>query len=180
MFHLRRSQFLQVFNNSPDETSYYRYIYMYIYHTHIIITFLSDIHVVSHTLSHVLIYISLFLSCCRLMLCKEDLTSSLTMIQPVLFSYSFNGPPEVSFLPYRLTPLHSAQLLRSAAQLSDCYSYCNNYLLFSLYFLQPVLLDTSSILVDRILLMDTFFHILIYHGEVSHLFFIVTYCYDSR
>jgi len=24
MFHLRRSQFLQVFNNSPDETSYYR------------------------------------------------------------------------------------------------------------------------------------------------------------
>ena len=25
MFHLRRSQFLQVFNNSPDETAYYRY-----------------------------------------------------------------------------------------------------------------------------------------------------------
>ena len=25
MFHLRRSQFLQVFNNSPDETSFYRY-----------------------------------------------------------------------------------------------------------------------------------------------------------
>jgi protein transport protein SEC23 len=25
MFHLRRSQFLQVFNNSPDETSYYRF-----------------------------------------------------------------------------------------------------------------------------------------------------------
>ena len=25
MFHLRRSQFLQVFNNSPDETIYYRY-----------------------------------------------------------------------------------------------------------------------------------------------------------
>lgn len=24
MYHLRRSQFLQVFNNSPDETSYYR------------------------------------------------------------------------------------------------------------------------------------------------------------
>jgi protein transport protein SEC23 len=24
MFHLRRSQFLQVFNNSPDETTYYR------------------------------------------------------------------------------------------------------------------------------------------------------------
>lgn len=26
MYHLRRSQFLQVFNNSPDETSYYRYV----------------------------------------------------------------------------------------------------------------------------------------------------------
>ena len=26
MFHLRRSQFLQVFNNSPDETVYYRYL----------------------------------------------------------------------------------------------------------------------------------------------------------
>lgn len=25
MFHLRRSQFLQAFNSSPDETSYYRY-----------------------------------------------------------------------------------------------------------------------------------------------------------
>lgn len=24
MFHLRRSQFMQVFNNSPDETAYYR------------------------------------------------------------------------------------------------------------------------------------------------------------
>mgnify|MGYP001796990077 CR=1 FL=1 len=31
----------------------------------------------------------------RLSLCREDLTSCLTMIQPVLFSYSFNGPPEV-------------------------------------------------------------------------------------
>lgn len=26
MFHLRRSQFLQVFNNSPDETTYYRHM----------------------------------------------------------------------------------------------------------------------------------------------------------
>jgi len=82
MFHLRRSQFLQVFNNSPDETSYYRH-----------------------------------------MLMVEDLTQSLIMIQPILYAYSFNGPPE------------------------------------------PVLLDTSSIQADRILLMDTFFQILIYHGE---------------
>lgn len=47
------------------------------------------------------------------------------MIQPVLFAYSFNGPPE------------------------------------------PVLLDTSSILPDRILLMDDYFHVLIYHGQVE-------------
>jgi len=46
------------------------------------------------------------------------------MIQPQLFSYSFNGPPEA------------------------------------------VLLDTSSIQPDRILLMDDFFHVLIYHGQV--------------
>ena len=26
MCHLRRSQFLQVFNNSPDETAFYRYV----------------------------------------------------------------------------------------------------------------------------------------------------------
>lgn len=57
------------------------------------------------------------------MLMREDLTQSLIMIQPILYSYSFNGPPE------------------------------------------PVLLDTSSIQQDRILLMDTFFQILIYHGE---------------
>lgn len=82
MFHLRRSQFLQVFNNSPDETSYYRHL-----------------------------------------LTREDLTQSLIMIQPILYSYSFSGPPE------------------------------------------PVLLDTSSIQPDRILLMDTFFHIVIFHGE---------------
>lgn len=82
MFHLRRSQFLQVFNNSPDETAYYRH------------------------------YLQV-----------EDLTQSLIMIQPILYSYSFNGPPE------------------------------------------PVLLDSTSILDDRILLMDTFFHILIYRGK---------------
>jgi len=35
-------------------------------------------------------------------------------------------------------------------------------------YVQPVLLDTSSILPDRILLMDTFFHIVIYYGEVCY------------
>ncbi|KAJ7521003.1 hypothetical protein O6H91_19G033600 [Diphasiastrum complanatum] len=52
MFHLRRSQFLQVFNNTPDETAYF-----------------------------------------RLMLNREGVVGSLVMIQPTLFSYSFEGPP---------------------------------------------------------------------------------------
>uniref|UniRef100_A0A8C6PFD9 Protein transport protein SEC23 n=1 Tax=Nothobranchius furzeri TaxID=105023 RepID=A0A8C6PFD9_NOTFU len=82
MFHLRRSPFLQVFNNSPDESSYYRHHFV-----------------------------------------RQDLTQSLIMIQPILYSYSFHGPPE------------------------------------------PVLLDSSSILPDRILLMDTFFQLVIFHGE---------------
>lgn len=82
MYHLRRSQFLQVFNNSPDETSYYRHVLM-----------------------------------------REDLSQSLIMIQPVLYSYSFTGPPV------------------------------------------PVLLDSESIKPDTILLLDTFFLILIFHGE---------------
>lgn len=82
MFYLRRSQFLQVFNNSPDETAFYRHV-----------------------------------------LTREDTTNSLIMIQPTLTSFAMDGEPE------------------------------------------PVLLDSISIQPDRILLLDTFFHILIYHGE---------------
>ncbi|KAI0761319.1 copii coat protein [Trametes elegans] len=82
MFHLRRSQFLQVFNNSPDETAFYRHV-----------------------------------------LNEEDVNNSLIMIQPTLMSYTFDTPP------------------------------------------QPVLLDSVSIKPDVILLLDTFFHILIFHGE---------------
>lgn len=82
IFHLRRSQFIQVFNNSPDETTFYRH--------------------------------SLFV---------EDTMGSLVMIQPTLLAYSFAEPTHA------------------------------------------VLLDTSSIQPDRILLMDTFFQIVIFHGE---------------
>ncbi|XP_006463484.1 copii coat protein, partial [Agaricus bisporus var. bisporus H97] len=82
MFHLRRSQFLQVFNNSPDETAFYRHV-----------------------------------------LNEEDVNNSLIMIQPTLMSYTFDAQP------------------------------------------QPVLLDSVSIKHDVILLLDTFFHILIFHGE---------------
>mmetsp|Transcript_23676 Transcript_23676/g.51683 ORF Transcript_23676/g.51683 Transcript_23676/m.51683 type:complete len:755 (-) Transcript_23676:203-2467(-) len=80
-FNLRRSQFIQVFNNSPDETAH-----------------------------------------CRLTLHRESVVNSLIMIQPMLLSYSFNGPPE------------------------------------------PVLLDVQSIAADRILLLDSFFTVVIFHG----------------
>lgn len=82
MFHLRRSQFLQLFNSSPDEAAYYRYT-----------------------------------------LTRENTTNSLVMIQPTLLSYSFNGPP------------------------------------------QAALLDSDSVRADTILLLDTFFHVVVFHGE---------------
>lgn len=83
MYHLRRSQFLQVFNNSPDETAYYR-----------------------HEIT------------------KEDTTNTTIMIQPTLTAYELNKAEG-----------------------------------------EAVLLDSSSVSPDRILLLDTFYHILIYHGE---------------
>ncbi len=82
LFHLRRSQFLQLFNSSPDESTYYRHI-----------------------------------------LLKENTTNSLVMLQPSLLSYSFQGPPT------------------------------------------PVLLDSASVRQDTILLLDTFFHVVVFHGE---------------
>ncbi|XP_058093436.1 protein transport protein SEC23 E-like [Magnolia sinica] len=81
MFNLRRSQFVQVFNNSPDETAYF-----------------------------------------RMLLNRENITNSLVMIQPSLISYSFNSPPS------------------------------------------PALLDVASIAADRILLLDAYFSIVIFHG----------------
>ncbi|VEU22800.1 DEKNAAC103874 [Brettanomyces naardenensis] len=83
MYHLRRSPFVQVFNSSPDETSYYRHCFL-----------------------------------------AEDSTNSLIMIQPTLTSYELDKEPE------------------------------------------PVVLDSTSLKPERILLLDTFFHILIYHGAV--------------
>lgn len=81
MFNLRRSQFVQFFNNSPDETAYY-----------------------------------------RILLNRESVVNSVIMIQPSLISYSFISPPE------------------------------------------PALLDVTAISADRILLLDTFFTIVIFHG----------------
>lgn len=85
MFHLRRSPFLQVFNNSPDETTFYR-------------------------------------SC----LLRENVISTLYMIYPSLWCFSMGEAT------------------------------------------RAVELDSSSIQPDKVLLLDTFFHILIYHGETVH------------
>lgn len=81
MFHLRRSQFVQVFNNSPDETAYYRMI-----------------------------------------LNRENVANAVVMIQPSLISYSFHSAPE------------------------------------------PVLLDVTAIAADRILLLDSYFTVVVFHG----------------
>lgn len=82
MFHLRRSQFVQVFNNSPDETAYFRMI-----------------------------------------LNRESVANSVVMIQPSLISYSFHSTPE------------------------------------------PALLDVAAVAPDRILLLDSYFTIVIFHGS---------------
>ncbi|TYI36063.1 hypothetical protein ES332_A03G116700v1 [Gossypium tomentosum] len=81
IFNLRRSQFVQVFNNSPDETAYF-----------------------------------------RVLLNKENITNAAVMAQPSLISYSFNSPP------------------------------------------QPALLDVASISADHILLLDSYFSIVVFHG----------------
>jgi len=82
MFHMRRSQFLVVFNNSPDESAFYRHV-----------------------------------------MNRAGTGDSMTMVQPVLTSYSLDQPP------------------------------------------RPVILDSSSLRPDAILLLDSYFHIVIWHGE---------------
>lgn len=82
LFNFRRSQFIQVFGNSPDETAY-----------------------------------------SRMLLNRETVPEGMLMLQPTLYAYSFN----------------------SAAP-------------------EPVLLDVTSITPDRILLLDAFFYVVIFHG----------------
>lgn len=83
MYHLRRSNFLQVFNASPDETAFARTI-----------------------------------------VTREATMNTLVMIQPALLQYTFEeGPPT------------------------------------------PVLLDSASLKPNVLLLLDTFFHVVIWRGE---------------
>ncbi|KAH3762957.1 copii coat protein [Pelomyxa schiedti] len=83
MFHLRRSCFLQVFGNSPDETTFYRFI-----------------------------------------LNRENVSNSLIMIQPTLESYQLNAEESI-----------------------------------------PSNLSAVSVVSDHILLLDTFFYILVWVGH---------------
>ena len=82
LFNYRRSQFIQVFGNSPDETAY-----------------------------------------ARMLLNKEVVPEAMLMMQPTLYAYSFNSPAP-----------------------------------------EPVLLDVTSITPDRILLLDAYFYVVIFHG----------------
>ncbi|KVH97189.1 Gelsolin domain-containing protein [Cynara cardunculus var. scolymus] len=79
VFNLRRSQFVQVFNNSPDETAYF-----------------------------------------RMVMNRENVANSVVMIQPSLISYAFNSGAE------------------------------------------PALLDVASIAADRILLLDSYFTVVVF------------------
>ncbi|CAI9295005.1 unnamed protein product [Lactuca saligna] len=81
MFNIRRSQFVQVFNDSVDETAYF-----------------------------------------RMMLNRESISNATVMIQPSLISYSFNSFPS------------------------------------------PTLLDVASISAGRILLLDSYFSVVVFHG----------------
>jgi len=83
MYHLRRSNFLQTFNASPDETAYY-----------------------------------------RTLITRENIVNSLVMIQPALLQYSFDEGPA-----------------------------------------QAVRLDAGSMKPNVILLLDSFFHVVIWRGE---------------
>lgn len=83
LFHLRRSQFVQTFNNSPDETAYYWHY-----------------------------------------LLAENVYSTIVMINPALLAFELDNIEGV-----------------------------------------PVLLDSISVTSERILLLDTFFHVIIFHGE---------------
>ncbi|KAK6200266.1 uncharacterized protein RJT21DRAFT_121165 [Scheffersomyces amazonensis] len=95
IYHLRRSQFINVFGNSPDETAYIRHVFMH-----------------------------------------EDVNNSLLMVQPLLLSYDID----------------------TFGSINESTGEINN---------EPTvaLLDSASLGNSKILLLDTFFQILIHHGS---------------
>ena len=83
IFYLRRSSFIQSFNESPDESTYYKYL-----------------------------------------LLGESVENCIIMIQPLLFEYTADNPSRT-----------------------------------------PVYLDLNSLKNDCVLLLDTFFHVVVWHGS---------------
>ena len=90
IYYLRRSQFIQVFNYSPDETAFF-----------------------------------------RTTLIRENVTNGLSMIQPLLHAFDIPSPDDDEEIIYG----------------------------------QEVLLELSSRHPERILLLDTFFHLVIWYGR---------------
>eukprot|EP00485_Elphidium_margaritaceum_P003146 CAMPEP_0202686984 /NCGR_PEP_ID=MMETSP1385-20130828/2714_1 /ASSEMBLY_ACC=CAM_ASM_000861 /TAXON_ID=933848 /ORGANISM="Elphidium margaritaceum" /LENGTH=816 /DNA_ID=CAMNT_0049341685 /DNA_START=32 /DNA_END=2482 /DNA_ORIENTATION=- len=97
IYYLRRSQFIQVFNYSPDETAFF-----------------------------------------RATLLRENVTNGLTMVQPLLHAFDI-PPPEVEI---------------------DDEDDEQNPIVG-----EEVLLELSSRHPERILLLDTFFHLVIWYGR---------------
>ena len=134
MFHLRRSQFSQVFNNSPDETAFYRYIiHFFRFHAHVFI---------------------------RHILNEEDVNNPLIMIQPTLMSYTFDVPLQpvlldsVSIKPDVILPLDTffhilifygetiAQWWKAGYQDQEGYDNFKELL-------DTLITDTQDLLTDR-------------------------------
>jgi len=79
----------------------------------------------------------------RIYLLTEQTTNNVLMIQPSLLAFSFNHPP--GFFFSHTTHTHTHRYARTHTG--------------------PVLLDVSSITPDRILLLDTYFNVVVFHGE---------------
>ena len=137
------TQFLHVFGSSPDETAFF-----------------------------------------RIYLLTEGTINNVLMIQPSLLAFSFNHPPGPGFLPALLAacppccPPCFRPPLRSMRTCLAIRPPSRNRL--PLLLLPPslaalhsahlthtaVLLDVSSITPDRILLLDTYFNVVVFHGVV--------------
>ncbi|KAI6095900.1 hypothetical protein EV401DRAFT_1895927 [Pisolithus croceorrhizus] len=130
MFHLRRSQFLQLFSNSTDKTASYR-----------------------HNPN------------------EDDVNNSLTMIQTTLMSYTFNVPPQPVLLDSVSIKLVDSPGLKSLPATRDnakCPWHPDpRYPCFPITPVCPTRALTLHFptTLDIILLVDNFFHVLIFHGE---------------
>jgi protein transport protein SEC23 len=114
MFYLRRGPLIQVFNNSPDETVFFRFdCIAFLLLRHFCLLFGS-----SNTT-----FIAINDAFYRWCLLREQVSNCLVMIQPTLDSYTLDNDPV------------------------------------------PVLLSATSVNAKNVMLLDTFFHIIIHYGD---------------